>query len=953
MSGAGGPTGFPESFVGLDLETTGVDSSVDLIIEVGAIRFENGVPVEEMAALVDPGCPIPTDVVHLTGITDEDVRGAPRIDEILDPLLEFLADDPIVAHHAPFDLGFLNTAAKETPGKLFGSGGVYDTLVLSRVVIPRLTNHRLQTVAAFFDVPVDRSHRAPDDARTVARVFLRLIGLFCELGPALLRDMARLADPQTRTLIDAALIEAERTLAPRAVPDHGAKAAELVRYDNARRTDLRRTPREETAELDLDELVGLFDAGGAIAERLPGYEERAEQLRMMRAVGDSLNSGVHLVVEAGTGVGKSLAYLAPAAHFAAANGERIVVSTGTRNLQEQLFKKDIPFLEETLDVEFSSALLKGRSNYLCEHRWRQLLERGLSAQERARLLPVVVWEAETASGDISENTAFRTRGYLWSRISADGGPCLGQACPYRDECYLIRARRNAQAANLVVVNHSLLFSDTETDNRVLGDYAYAICDEAHNIEETATEHLGRRASHWRVRSVLDSIDRKDGEESGIVADLLEGLRRTDSSGSADAVLVAAERCRADVAAASGRAEDFFGLLLERHRDLNDGQQVEFGRLRCREGSSVASILAPELEALTTALSTAAESASTLADLSADLDVDQEEAIFQNLLYQSERARELAVDLEYLASAADPESVFWLEVRTFREKTECELRCAPVSVADKMEAFLYSRVESLVMTSATLTVDGRFDFFMERVGLDLLPDWKVQTLNVGSPYDYDAQAVAVVAGHLPAPSSPGFNGVVADIISRAVPGVEGGTLVLFTSRSSLDAVFRLVRDPLTARGKVVLAQGHSGSASAILDEFTRVTDSVLLATRSFWEGVDVPGRSLELLVIVKLPFPVPSDPVIQAHCELYDRAGVGSFGRYMVPRTAIRLRQGFGRLIRSTKDSGVVALLDSRLVTKRYGERLLEQLPTTVRILRSDASLLEAMGAAPAGFEIEG
>jgi len=953
MSGAGRAAGFPQTFVGLDLETTGVDSSNDSIIEIGAVRYEGGEPAGEMTSLVDPGCSIPTDVVHLTGITDEDVAGAPKIDEVLDPLLEFIGDAPIVAHHAPFDLGFLNEAVKGAPEGLFGRGGVHDTLVLSRAVIPRLTNHRLQTVAAFFDIAVDRSHRAPDDARTVAQVFLRLIGLFRGLGPGLLRDMARLADAQTRLLIEAALVEAERDLAPRAVPDHGAKAAELVRYDNARRTDLRRAPRDEAVELDLDELVGLFDVGGAIAERLPGYEERDEQLRMMRAVGDSLNSGVHLVVEAGTGVGKSLAYLAPAAHFAAANGERVVLSTGTRNLQEQLFKKDIPFLEETLDVEFSSALLKGRSNYLCAHRWRQLLERGLSRGERAQLLPVAVWEAETGSGDISENTAFRTRGYLWNRISADGGPCLGQACPHRDECYLIRARRNAQAANLVVVNHSLLFSDTETDGRVLGDYAYAVCDEAHNIEETATEHLGRRGSHWRARAILDSIDRKDGEESGIVADLLDALRKTDSSGSADAVLVASERCRSDVAAASAKAEDFFGELLERHRELNDGQQVEFGRLRCREDKSVASILAPELAALTAAMCAVAESASVLADLCVDLDIEQAEAVYQNLLYQSERARELTGDLEYLAAAADSESVFWLEVRTFRERTECELRCAPVSVADRMEAFLYSRVESLVMTSATLTVDGRFDFFAERVGLDLLPDWKVQTLNVGSPYDYDAQAVTVVAGHLPPPSSPGFNGVVADLVSRAVPGVEGGTLVLFTSRSSLDAVFRLVRDPLTARGKVVLAQGHSGSASAILDEFTRVTDSVLLATRSFWEGVDVPGRSLELLVIVKLPFPVPSDPVIQAHCELYDAAGLGSFGRYMVPRTAIRLRQGFGRLIRSTRDSGVVALLDSRLVTKRYGERLLDQLPTTVRILRSDASLLEAMGAAPAELEIEG
>jgi ATP-dependent DNA helicase DinG len=248
----------------------------------------------------------------------------------------------------------------------------------------------------------------------------------------------------------------------------------------------------------------------------------------------------------------------------------------------------------------------------------------------------------------------------------------------------------------------------------------------------------------------------------------------------------------------------------------------------------------------------------------------------------------------------------------------------------------------------MTVDGSFSFVMERLGLDLIPDWKVLTLDVGSPYDYDAQSLAVVAGYLQQPSSPGFNQAVAKLVVRLAERAGGGTLVLFTARSALDAVFKAVVNPLTARGKLVLAQGHGGAASALLDQFAREVDSVLLATSSFWEGVDVPGRSLEQLVIVKLPFPVPRDPVVEAHCERYEADGENSFARYMIPRTAVRLRQGFGRLIRSTTDTGAVIFLDSRLASRAYGDRLLEQLPTRTIIVDSEEGLMTALAGIHAG-----
>lgn len=947
MSGTD-PRGYPRSFVGLDLETTGVDSSCDRIIEVGLVRVVDGEIADSFETLVNPGVAIPTDIVHLTGITDEDVADAPGIGEVLPRVVEFVGADPVVAHSAQFDLDFLGAAALDRPELLVGRGGVFDTLELVRALVPRLPNHRLSTAAGFFGVPTGRSHRAADDARSAAELFLALLGVLDQIGSAVLAGMRRLAGTETRKLIDAALAKSEGKLDPLAVPDHGEREAELLRYDNMRDIDVQRVPSEELRELDLDALEALFAEGGPVSRALPGYEMRRQQLSMLRAVGDAFAGGVHLVVEAGTGVGKSLAYLVPAVHFAVENGERIIVSTNTRNLQEQLFFKDVPFLEKALDLRFSAALLKGRGNYICQSRWRQVLDRGVSPSERGELLPVVLWERETRSGDISENAGFRQRGYLWSRISAEGGPCLGQKCPMRESCYLLKARRASQSAHLVVVNHSLLFSDTETENRILGDYSYLICDEAHNMERVATEHLGKRANVWRARAMLDNLYTREGGGSGDLSEVITALESEERSGLIETCLAAGERLTSVVAEAGSAVDAFFSSLVGRHVELNEGREVEFGKLRYRANASVAGLLSEELAAAVGALGVVASETESLADLTADTGLERSDSFVQNLAFHAARVREFAADLAYVADASDPESVYWIEVRRYRDNLDCELRSAPVSIAEKMGDFLYSRVESMIATSATMTVDGTFDFVMERLGLDLLPDWKVVSLDVGSPYDYDAQSIAVVAGYLPQPSSPGFNRVVADLVVKLAERAQGGTLVLFTSRSSLDAVFRTVVDPLTARRKAVLAQGHGGSASSLLEQFARGTDSVLLATSSFWEGVDVPGRSLEQLVIVKLPFPVPSDPVVEAHCERYHAEGEDSFARYMIPRTAIRLRQGFGRLIRSTTDTGAVIFLDSRLASRNYGDRLLEQLPTRSLVADTEDGLMSALAGIHAG-----
>ncbi len=934
--------GYPSTFVSIDLETTGLEAGTDRIVEVGAVRVTEGVVEARYESLVNPGMSMPSDISYLTGITDDDLVDAPDIDTVLREALEFCGDSPLVAQNATFDLAFLAAAADNRPEFLIGRYGVFDTLPLARALMPRMRSHRLAALTGFFGIETGRAHRALDDADVTATVFLRLLDVLDQVGPAILSRMAAMADPQIRLLVEAARERSGDTLEPFAVPDHGAAGEELLRYDVVRGEQYVRVPREERLEVDLDTAEQQFGAQGAIAAELPEYEERREQLEMMRAVGDALNNGIDLVVEAGTGVGKSLAYLVPAVQFAVLNGERVVISTNTRNLQEQLFNKDVPFLERALDVGFSVALLKGRSNYLCRERWARVLERGLSPEERAGLLPVALWEAETTSGDVSELAAVQRRNYLWSRISADGGPCLGQKCPHNDTCYLQRARRASQSSHIVVVNHSLLFSDSETDGRVLGEYSFLICDEAHNLERVATEHIGRRANVWRARTTLDSVYRRDGGDDGVLPDILSKLRKGADGGVISTAAEAAERGIGEAETARKDLEMFFKVLNARHQDLNNGRPVEYGKLRYRPEDPVSSLVGPELDAVSTSLTHLVETMTTLADLVTDSGLESTDSITQALQYENERVARLREDVVFLAEGADRESVFWLEVRSYGDVRECELRSAPVSVAERMHEFLYTKLDSLILTSATLTVDGSFEFFCERLGLDALADWQLVTMDVGSPYDYSRQAISIVAQYMDEPSSRGFNQAVADLVVKLAMPATGGTLVLFTSRSSLDTVFKLVRDRFTASGKLLLAQGHGAPRTALLEEFARETESVLLATSSFWEGVDVPGRSLEQLVIVKLPFPVPSDPVVEAHCERYDQAGEHSFSRYMVPRTAIGLRQGFGRLIRSSTDMGGVIFLDSRLASRRYGSRLLDQLPTSTAFARNEGELLAAL-----------
>jgi ATP-dependent DNA helicase DinG len=647
---------------------------------------------------------------------------------------------------------------------------------------------------------------------------------------------------------------------------------------------------QDPARLDIEEILG---AGGRLARALPGYEHRQDQIRMAQAVERALDARGYLVAEAGTGTGKTLAYLVPAI----LSGRRIVVSTATKTLQEQIWFKDLPLLRDAAGLPFDAAYLKGRSNYFC-------LERG-EAFARAPTFPIrdeaafwpriQAWLESTETGDRAE-IDLPDQFAAWRDLSATGDTCLGRECAFWDECFVTRARARAAAADLLLVNHHLFFADlamrtSRAGVEVLPDYEGVIFDEAHAIEDVATDYFGLQVSSFRVEELVRDALRAVGDRPDLVTMLKERtgeLRRASE--------------RYFTALAEGLRGRARGERLPGRRAHAQGRAAdEEEGLRTAIGPDEVEPLAPEQARLDDALG-------TLRDALAD-------AESPSLAQIARRAGELRVELLAVTAMKEPSRVYFAELRG----RGVFLRAAPIDVAEELVERLYKRVDTVVFTSATLAAQGRFDYFRRQVGLS--PElFEVEEVRFDGPFDYARQAALVACEDLPEPTAPGFIAAAADTI-RALTEVTGGrAFVLCTSNRNMQAFHRELRDLPWQ----VLLQGERPK-SRLLQAF-RAEPSVLFATQSFWEGVDVPGDALSLVVIDRLPFAPPNDPVTAARIRAIEAEGRSGFAELQVPAAALALRQGFGRLVRTREDRGIVAILDRRLVTKSYGRAFLATLP---------------------------
>ena len=702
-------------------------------------------------------------------------------------------------------------------------------------------------------------------------------------------------------------------------------------------------PRARVA-LDIEALDALLAPGGPLSRVHRGYEDREGQRRMLRSVSERYNEGGVVVVEAGTGTGKSLAYIVPAAVWATENGERTVVSTNTINLQEQLAGKDLPLVRSLLGERVRWALVKGRGNYVSIRRARLALESAPSLFEEDRgkeLAALLEWIESTEDGSLSD-LPFGPAPELWDEVRSDSDICMRARCPHFQACFFQQARRRAAAADLLVVNHHLLFTDLSvrratrnyTQAAVLPPYRHVILDEAHNVEDAATQHLGVEVTRQGLFRMLARLDRRG---RGILTAVHEALGSGRDAGALKARIE--NRTRRGLERARTEAERFVEAL-------EGWLAPESGPVRLGEADGGEPAEREEIRERLAALT------AVLGDLGREVAgvrsrIELDEAAAQKLegrildLRASERRLAAAAhDLRLVLTpgAEGARYVRWIELRGKGRRANLALAAAPIELGPILRESLFQQVDSAVLTSATLATRGSFAFLRGRLGLasedmaTMDEPLAVEEHLVPSPFDYRRQTLLGVPTDLPPAGGravggqdDGFQAATADVVAGLAALSDGGLFVLFTSHGALRKVAAILR-ARGVEGRWPLFVHGEDDRHRLLGRFAEAGRGILLGTASFWEGVDVPGHPLRGLVIQKLPFRVPSEPVTAARMEAVERAGGDPFHGFMLPDAALRLKQGFGRLIRSRDDHGAVLILDDRILTRRYGRYLRESLP---------------------------
>lgn len=906
--------------IALDLETTGLDPRRDAIIEIGAVCFDGEKIIGKWQSLINPQRPVPAMITQLTGITSQMVIQAPVIKDVIQDFADFVGDLPVIGHNVSFDLSFLKNhiPLQDNP--------VNDTFEIASVLLPTAPRYSLSALVERFCLVNENPHRAEDDAAATLEVFNRLSQEARKLPLHLIAEIVNASQSITWDG-DWFFQQVFKEMSRGPIPGRPARQKDYgVLFDSTEELLAQPLkPNPELVPIDLEEATAALSPGGPFSQYLKQFESRNEQLEMLQAVGKALNESQHLMVEAGTGIGKSYAYLIPAAMWSTGNNSRVVISTNTLNLQDQLINKDIPDLRKALFPDLKASVLKGRVNYLCPRRLEALRHRKPHDANELRLMSkVLVWLEQGGSGELAEiNLTGPVEREAWSRLSAQDEMCSTEVCLNRmgGVCPYFKARQAALVSHVLVVNHALLLSDVVTENRVLPEYKHLIVDEAHHLEDASTGALSYRVTRSDIDRLFDELG---GTASGILgrfsAQLQRALKPSDYASAANAI----ERASDLAFRVENEMRKFF-LTLEEFmlQERNGGEISDYGQqVRVVPATQHQPIwdevgekwqnTSDPLESLTRLLD------NLLKNISDENQVSHEE-MDDSLGDLSGLLRRLKEILEYISAMVfdlDQNVICWIEQSS--QYNNLSLNFAPLQIGPLMENYLWHTKDCVILTSATLTANNSFDYIRARLNAD-----EADELILGSPFDYENSALLFLPTDMPEPiDARNYQRFVERAILQTAKATGGRMLALFTSYRQLLETSRLIKPHLEREGIQVYEQGTGASTSSLLDSFRATERSVLFGTKSFWEGVDVPGEALSVLMIVKLPFDVPSDPIIAARSETFENP----FAEYTLPEAILRFRQGFGRLIRTQSDRGVVAILDRRIRSKQYGQLFLQSLP---------------------------
>lgn len=878
------------NFVAVDLETTGLDFEKDEIIEVALVRFENGEPSESVDFLVKPvAAELRPFIESLTGISKGDLEGAEPFAAVASKIFNFIGEMPIVAHNANFDSKFLKQTFKKV-GINFDEHPVWDSLTVSRIAYQNIPNHRLDTLVQELNIPRSRAHRALPDADACGRLFVMALS-------KIMQQDAWLCDALSKVAV-------------------GSDWSRLWPVVNSVSLEpcvkLPEVPLENApSKGESPRVSDFFSEGGILSRNMPGYQARHNQQDFASVVERNMHKGGLCVLEAPTGSGKSLSYLIAAANKAV-SGERVVISTATRALQEQLWNHDIPSIIGLYDGMLKPSILKGRENYLCLRKFHEIMnapDKMLLPEERDSFMAIIPWVYETLSGDVNECASFsqgRNR-ILWSKMASSAKSCLGEKCPHYNRCPAMAAKRKAMNSNLLLVNHSLFLSDLAVDFALLPLYEHIVFDEAHRLPEMSRQSMGRSVSFFGIRNVIKTLIPSRTKQDGLIAQIesllpAENVQQHELCANLIEALSETEKC----------LHRFFMKIGKKLAKQKNG----------KNGFAYVGSIMAEYDADPSAFSDQCAKALGIADaLVAALNAEKEnpaQGLVGDLNGRMTEISRFVSDFEFLTKASREDWTFFME-EPFNPHT-IKLHAYPLNSSSVWREKFYPWIKSATFTSATLSVQGDLTYYIRKMGMDSLSGKKTPFLRVyNEPGAKENRYEVMIAKYLPKPSEGGYAEALNETLCEVLPKVEDNTLVLFTSIAAMMKAQAALAPVFAEKNKLLLCQHVDGSLDGLVAMFRKERGACLLGCLSLWEGVDFPGDALKVLVVTKLPFPNPMEPLVAGVSAKMKSEGLNPFKDFYVPEAFMEMRQGLGRLIRSESDSGKVLILDNRIVTEHYGK----------------------------------
>lgn len=907
------------SFVCLDTETTGLDDTAE-IIEIGMVKVIDGMIADRFSQLIQPKHPIPEEITQLTGIDNDMVCNQPYWKQVEGAILDFIGDFTLVAHNVSFDRNMIENHIEHTLPNAW-----LDTHDVAKIFLPTLTSYKLISIAGALQIEESHFHRAVNDAYVTAKVLLTLTEKACTLDPFTMQKIVAVFEGDNSGLFTWL----------NAVQSHIVSNASIgkIYHTNEQNREYGKRPL-----LSFAEAGSFFENGGLMAQTNEDFQHRPQQIKMQKIISDAFLNESHGIIEAGTGTGKSFAYLLPALLWAYENQCRVLVSTNTIALQEQLFHKDIPFLKNCLDFDFPVALSKGRSNYLCMRRFEQYQRQANTVMwsEKIFIAQLIYWLTITEQGDKETLNLNKLENQFWASVASQSETCLGNQCSMVRNCYYMNNRKACENSMLIITNHALLLQNIKLDNQILPSHEHIIVDEAHNLEEEATRQFTDTVDLEFLRKSANQLLRNNSILQRIITKVKDLHEESEAYGE---LLLAQKNLTDDVAVLENAIKSAVDYVFTISQLAHNNEWRITAKERKANWWQGFYTSLNHVKEMTMTVHNRLSHIRNRIDLFEDLDLLAKELVF-NQSFFSEQYKYIETFLEEKRK----NDIYWIAYTKSSWGANLNLCVAPIDVMPLLKERLFENNKSVILTSATLAIANDLKYTAQ---LYLLGEEEYVSYITPSPFDYSKQSCIAIPTDIAdysQVSEETYSRMLIDSLEQIIQSVTGGVLILFTSYAMLNKTYFALKHNPNLSAYNILAHGQDGNRTSILQSLNKTDNTIVLGANSFWEGVDIKGTGLTTLIITKLPFQPPTKPITSAKIEYISAQGKNSFAAYSLPQAVLKFRQGCGRLIRSADDWGAIIILDKRVLTKGYGKDFINSLPNQPIIRKPLAEVCEKLNA---------